>query len=240
LAHIFFARVVNTQAGAQMIASFRALAFVTLCAFAAFVAGEQPKILFEERFTEKLEKDWVWLREDSKYWRIENETLAVVANGGSMWRSLNNYKNILFRPAPADAKDGFQFEALLDNEPKQQFEHAGIACRYDDDNYLILNKEYLGKQELLMISEANTAPTLPGLKKAYEPREVWLRLTIHEGRAVGHYRERESDPWLLMGEMPLPPSDKPLQIGLVAGLGKDGREAKFRSFRVMELARRTN
>ena len=38
-----------------------------------------------------------------------------------------------------------------------------------------------------------------------------------------------------MGELTLPPSDKKLEIGLIAGLGSDGREAEFRRFRVIEL-----
>jgi len=213
----------------------RVLAVVAGCLFSTTARADEPKLLFEEKFTGKLDRDWVWLHEDAKAWRVEDGTLSIVATGGSMWRSLNNYKNILMRPAPVDLKDGFQFEVLLDNAPQQQFEHAGIACRYDDDNYVILNKEFLGQQELLMIAEVNALPLLPGIKQVYEPREVWLRMTVSKGRVVGHYRAVETDAWLTMGEMALPKSEKPLQIGLIAGLGKDGREARFRKFRVTEL-----
>lgn len=218
-----------------MIGVVRALAVLTFCLLANPVTADEPKVLFEEKFAGKLDKDWSWMREDPKSWRMEKGTLAVVANGGSMWRTLNNYKNLLMRPAPVDPKVGFQFEVLLDNEPTQQFEHAGIACRFDDDNYVILNKEFLGKTELLMISETNAVPQLPGLRQAYEPREVWLRLTVTRGKAVGHYRTAEKDPWLKLGALTLPPSDKQLQIGLIAGLGADGRQARFRNFRVLEL-----
>ena len=215
----------------------RVLAVVSWCLIATATRADEPNVLFEEKFTGKLDREWVWLHEDAKAWRVEDGTLGIVATGGSMWRSLNNYKNILMRPTPVDPKVGFQFEVLLDNAPQQQFEHAGIACRYDDGNYVILNKEFLGQQELLMIAEVNALPLLPGIKQAYEPREVWLRMTVSKGRVVGQYRARETDAWLTMGEIALPKSEKPLQIGPIAGLGKDGREARFRYFRVTELVK---
>ena len=172
----------------------RSSAVLMICLLATCAAASEPKILFEENFSGELEKGWSWVREDAKSWRIENGALFVTANGGSMWRSLNNYKNLLMRPAPAEPKVGFQVEVLLDNEPKKQFEHGGLALRYDDDNYVVFNKEFLGKDELLLISEAGAVPALPGVTTAYEPREVWLRLTVTQGKVIGHYRETDIHP----------------------------------------------
>jgi hypothetical protein len=61
-------------------------------------AGDKDgeKMIFEDPFDSKLAKEWSWLREDPKTWRIGKEGLEIrVLPGHGTQR-----KNILLRPAP--------------------------------------------------------------------------------------------------------------------------------------------
>lgn len=213
----------------------RTSAILLVCLSAGSAWPGEPKTLFEETFQERLDSDWAWVRENPKAWRLEKGTLVIDTQRGSLWMKGNNSKNLLLRPAP-QRKDGFAFEALLESQPKKQFEHAGILCYYDDDNYVALNKEYLNRTDLVLISEANSIPHLPCPEKEYEGKQVWLRMVVGEGKVVGQYRAGENESWQTIGERPLPLSQKPLKIGLHSGIGtpKGERQARFRGFRVLE------
>ncbi|HEV3142995.1 MAG TPA: DUF1349 domain-containing protein [Gemmataceae bacterium] len=217
---------------------YRALVVLTIAVpCAATSSAAEPKVLFEENFVDKLNQGWSWVRESPKHWRLEQGALVVETLPGSLWQSENNSRNLLVRPAPAAAKEGFAVEMLLDNQPKKQFEHAGIVCYYDDDNWVAFNKEFIGKSELLLISETKGKPLLPCPEKAYSEREVWLRMIVKDGKVTGQYRGSAKDPWQTIGERTLPPSEKPLQIGLLSGYGeeKPQRHARYRSFRMLQL-----
>jgi regulation of enolase protein 1 (concanavalin A-like superfamily) len=200
-------------------------------------AAAEPKVLFEEKFTGQLDKGWSWVRESPKAWRLEDGTLVLDTLPGSLWQNQASSRNLLLRPAPVTSKEGFMAEVLLDNQPKSQFEHAGIVCYYDDVNWVAFNKEFIGKSELLLISEANAKPLLPCPEKAYGEREVWLRIVVTDRKVTGKYRASAKDPWQTLGERDLPPSEKPLQIGLLSGYGqeKPDRQARFRNFRLLQI-----
>ena len=111
-------------------------------------AGEtaEQKVLFEETFSGELGKGWSWLREDAKGWRIDKGSLLVRTSTGSLWMKENNNRNVLLRMPPKAPR--FAFEVLVENEPTNSFEHAGLVWYADDDNYVALMKEKVGKVAL--------------------------------------------------------------------------------------------
>src|SRR5579871_4509218 len=106
-------------------------------------AADAPKVLFEDKFSDHLEAGWKWIRERPDAWRFENGALVIDTLPGSYWEKQDNSKNTLVRPAPV--LPGFMVDALLENSPQGQYEHAGLICYFDGLNTICFNKEYIGK-----------------------------------------------------------------------------------------------
>ena len=211
---------------------------LTLAAFLPMqtFAADPPKVLFEEKFTDRLDPGWRWLRERPDAWRLADGALVLNTLPGSYWQKQNSSQNTLIRPAPASLKDGFIVEVLLENEPKGQFEHAGLLCYYDGENTLVLNKESIDhKMKVFMVAESDGKPTI-GPEKESAERAIWLRMIVRETKVTGQLRSDEKEPWQTVGEFPLPKSTKELFIGLHSGYGleKPERHATFRHFRILQ------
>ncbi len=215
----------------------RTLAF-TLTGFLALhsFAADTPKVLFEEKFTDRLDPGWKWIRERPDAWRLANGALIVNTLPGSYWEKQNSSQNTLVRPAPVSLNDGFIVEVLLESEPKGQYEHAGLLCYFDGENTLILNKESIGgKGHVLMVTEQDGKPDANGPHRDYAERAVWLRMIVREGKVTNQFRSSEKEPWQTLGTLPLPKSTKELLVGLHSGYGqeKPERHASFRHFRIL-------
>lgn len=206
-------------------------AFLALSAFAA----DAPRVLFEEKFSGSLSAGWRWMHERPDAWRLADGALVVDTLPGSYWQKQDSAQNTLLRPAPVSAKDGFIVEVLLENEPAKQYEHAGLILYFDSFNHVVFNKEFIGKQELFMVSAQDGNPAV-GPAKAYRGREVWLRLVVRGTKATGFFRSSENEPWQKLDERTIPTSDREMLIGLHSGYGSDKRErqARFRKFRVLQ------
>ncbi len=125
--------------------------FLTLSSFGQ--DGTKEKVLFAEKFEDKLDKDWLWLREDPMAWKLENGSLVHRVLPGYLHAKSNNSRNVLLRPLPKSDKP-LAVEVHVEGEPKVQFEHAGVVWYVDDDNYVSLFQEVLGgKVELQMVTE---------------------------------------------------------------------------------------
>ena len=219
---------------------FRLFAFAfTLGALSGtpVAAADPPKVLFEENFSGQLRAGWQWLRERPEAWRIADGSLIIDTLPGSYWEKQNSGQNTLLRPAPASLKDGFIIEVHLDNAPKGQWEHAGILCYFDGQNYVCLNKEFAGKQTIFALSQQDAKPTFSP-DKEYRESGIWLRLILRGTMATGQFRSSEQDPWQTLGDCPIPTSTKELLVGLQSGYGqeKPERQARFRSFRILKAS----
>jgi hypothetical protein len=117
---------------------FVPLIILVLTPFAS--AGDQEKTLFAEPFAEKLADGWTWLREDPKGWRLDKGTLIVRTATGGLFMKDNGGSNILLR-TPPKVKDGkLAVEVLVDIQPTNGYENAGLIWYYDDDHYVIMLK----------------------------------------------------------------------------------------------------
>ena len=199
-------------------------------------AADAPKVLFEDKFSDHLEPGWQWVRERPDTWRFADGALVIDTLPGSYWEKQNNSKNTLVRPAPVSPKDGFIVEVLLDSQPKEQYEHAGIICYFDGFNTICYNKEFVdGKPYVCMAAEQDGKPVFNGPYKDSPEGAVWLRLIIRGSKVTGQFRSSESGPWQTVGDRTLPASDKELLVGIHSGYGleKPQRQARFRNFRIL-------
>ena len=213
-----------------------ALFIPIVISLAPALAQEKERAVFTESFDGTLAKGWSWVREDPKAWRLDKNVLVIKTSTGSLWQQQNNNRNILLRVLP-DAKDQrVAFEALVENEPTNGFEHAGLVWYCDDDNYVALMREKLGaKVAVQLVSETNGKPKVGFAEKPFEPKTVWLRMELSGGKAKGLYRATEKDAWQVLGQCDLPVKGEP-RVGLITGYAppKSDHESRFSKFRILQ------
>jgi len=199
-------------------------------------AGEdsREKVLFEEKFTGQLGKDWTWVREDPKAWRIDDGTLVLRTLPGYLHVKHDDSKNVLLRSLPKPEKP-LTVEVYVEREPKVQFEHAGVVWYVDDDNYVSLFQEVLGRKvELQMVTEKAAKPSFAVAQ--HDAKGVWMRLAVAEGKITTQYRPSEKAAWKIVGKSDIP-DPGPAKVGVMAGgAPKDAeRYARFRAFRILQI-----
>jgi regulation of enolase protein 1 (concanavalin A-like superfamily) len=218
-----------------MMSLLRLTAVLVTLALGVAGAGEaaEQKVVFEDNFSGELGKGWSWLREDAKGWRLDKGSLLVRTSTGSLWMKQNNNRNVLLRTPPKAER--FAFEVLVENEPTNGFEYAGLVWYVDDDNYVALMKEQLGKVAVQLVSETNGRPRVGFAEKGYKEKAVWLRMEVSRGKARGLFRTTDKDDWQALGQCDLPPTKGEVRIGLMTGYAAKDVEhfSRFRALRVL-------
>jgi beta-xylosidase len=216
----------------------RATVVVTL---AVGIAGTgktaEEKVVFEETFARELSKGWSWVREDAKAWHIDKGTLLIRTSTGSLWMKQNNNRNLLLRTLPETKARSLAFEVLVENEPSNAFEHAGLVWYADDDNYVALLKEKVANNVIVQLaSETDGSPKVGFAEKPYPEKAVWLRLELSGGKARGLYRKTAQDDWQALGQCDLPPAKGEVRVGLMTGYAAKDVEhfSRFRGFRILQ------
>jgi beta-xylosidase len=209
----------------------------------AYGAGDAPRerVLFEDQFNGKLGDGWSWLYEDKENWRVEGGKLQIRATGGASFMKEHTGKNYLLR-TPPDAKAAeLSVEAYVENKPTAQYEHAGLMWFYDDDNFVVINKEcFGGKASIIFFVEKDSKP-VPHKKTEipYEAEGVWMRFLVNGTHIIGEYRALPTDLWREVGHGELPVKGPPT-VGFHAGYApkkESNRWASFSQFKIAELAK---
>ena len=225
--------------------SFAAVAagvFLSL-ALGAPGAGDAPRerVLFEDQFNGKLGDGWSWLYEDKENWRVEGGKLQIRATGGASFMKMHTGKNYLLR-TPPDVKTGeLSVEVYVENKPTAQYEHAGLMWFYDDDNFVVINKEcFSGKASIICFVEKDSKPVPHKQTEIlYEAEGVWMRFRVEGKHIVGEYRAAPTDPWREVGHGELPVKGPPT-VGFHAGYAPKkelNRWASFSHFKIAELVK---
>jgi regulation of enolase protein 1 (concanavalin A-like superfamily) len=213
------------------------LPFILLVLAPVASAGEKEKALFTEAFTDKLADGWTWVREDAKGWRLDKGTLIVRTSTGGLWQKDNNGGNILLR-TPPEVKDGkLAVEVLVDVEPTNVYENAGLIWYYDDDNYVIMVKEKIDKDVLMqLVAEQDGKPKAGFHKKFNEGKSVWVRMEVEGGKITGRYRVSPKDDWQTVGQCALPVRGQP-KVGLTTAYAPKDAEhfTRFSNFRMLHV-----
>lgn len=179
---------------------------------------------------------WSWIREEPDAWKVENGTLLLRSLPGYVYRKHNDARNVLLRKVDRPV-EVLMLDVFLENEPKILYEHAGLYWYYDDNNYVCLLKEWMGKNVRLRIVREKDADADISGETEYDAKGVWFRLRITGGKATGYYRQTDKEDWRTMGQVDLP-SKGEAKAGLNAGGGPQDAErwARFTHFRILEQA----
>jgi len=197
----------------------------------------QEKILFTDPFVDKLADGWSWVREDPEDWRLDKGTLVIRTSRGGLFMKDNNGRNIPLRTPPEVKEGKLAVEVLVEIEPTNMYEDAGLIWYYDDDNHTILVKEKIGNDVLVhLFSERDAKPGTAFHKKFNERKDVWFRMEVEPGKLSGPYRTSSKEEWLKLGQCDLPLRGEP-KIGLTtAYAAKDAEHfTRFSNFRMLQI-----
>ena len=56
------------------------------------------KMLFEENFMGNLNRNWIWVHEQSDAWKLRDGVLQLRTLPGTLWGEANNAHNFLLHP----------------------------------------------------------------------------------------------------------------------------------------------
>ena len=161
------------------------------------MSTSDEQIIFEDHFSDKLDKSWSWLRENPDHWRIENGGLEIRVQPGVA----DTVENALLRPAPNRNEGSFAIEVTITNytHPTQQYEQAGITW-YQDVKPIFKEVKELIDGDLYIIPGKQPMPT----------QSVRLRLIVTADSWEAQYRpENETEfQTAKTGELPPPGNDQ--------------------------------
>ena len=212
------------------------LVFLTVSVSGA-IADEHEKTLFAEAFTDKLADGWTWLREDPKGWRLDKGTLIVRTSTGGLWQKENDGRNLLLRTPPRVQDGKLAVEVLVDIEPTNLFENAGLIWYYDDDNYVIMVKEKIGNEIHMQFVAEKDGQLHAGVHKTLnDAKSVRFRMVVEKGEVTGSYRISPREDWVRVGQCSLPVRGEP-KVGLTTAYAPKDAEhfTRFSNLRMLQI-----
>jgi hypothetical protein len=187
--------------------------------------NEPGHVLFAEKFDERLDESWRWLREDRNAWRVREGALEIRAQPGDA----NTVKNALVRDVP-DRSGGkpYAIEVELTNmsPPTEQWEQLGLTWYHDGKPVFKFVKERIDGQTYIF----------PG-KVPLKEKRVQVRLIVEGRKVIGQYRTDEETQYKTAAEAELPPPGGKDEISLQTYHGPTGAEhwMRFDDFRIVEV-----
>jgi hypothetical protein len=198
------------------------LVFLVILVTPAF--ADEPKVIFEDRFKDKLTEGWKWLKEDKKAWRFRDGALE--------FRVLPGQENILARTVPDPADGRYAIEVTLTNvpQPTRQYEQVGFFWYAN------------GKQGPKFVKEMIDGKifVFPG-KKELTAATVQMRFVVEGKKFTAQYRPDAKGDFLTAFTGNVPPAEKgKLQIALACHGGPKDAEhwVRFKDFRIVSLPAR--
>ena len=188
------------------------------------MSASKERIIFEDNFAGKLDKEWLWLRENPDHWRIQDGGLEICVEPGVA----DTVRNALLRPAPDRSMGKYAIEVTVTNHthPTIQYEQAGITW-YSDGKPVFKEVKELIDGALYII---------PG-KQAMPTKSVRLRLVVTTDSWEAQYRpEGEAEfQTAAMGELS-PPGDDQVSIQCYNGPADEEHWIRFESFCIKLLS----
>jgi beta-xylosidase len=193
--------------------------------------------LFRDDFTESLDAQWSWVREDPLNWSLIDTPGSLQINVSRGYVPAHNNSNLLLRPAPGG---NFQIQTQIKFRPRDNFQFAGLIIYESDSNFIQAGRAYCSSvgcigEGLYMDYYKKGVVVKPNFGQIYKGIDpILLRLSRRENIYTFEV-STDGRVWFIIGSHT---SDmNPLQIGLVAGqrLKGDHRNVVFDYFEVRSL-----
>jgi regulation of enolase protein 1 (concanavalin A-like superfamily) len=179
--------------------------------------------------------NWTVIREDKSHLSLSENPgrLTITTQPGSIradseTNGASPAKNIFLIGNPLAATSDFSITLAVSKfEPTTFWQHVGLLCYDDDDNYLRWSFEYNSDKitGFALSRETEAVYKHERLMELPAPERFWMRVTKHDGEYECAYSTNGKDftmagsrPW---GEHP------PKYLGFVAGNGANDAAAKI-------------
>ena len=192
---------------------------------------------FRDDFTETLDTNWSWVRENPLNWSLATIPGSLQINVGGGYVPAHTNSNLLLRPAPTG---NFQIETQITFRPGDNFQFAGLIVYENDSNFIQAGRGYCRAvgcigEGLYMNYYKKGIVVKPDFGQTYKEIDPILLHLSRRGDTYNFEASTDGKVWFIIGSHT---SDiKPLQIGLVAGQKLRGRvlPAAFDYFEVRSL-----
>ncbi len=200
------------------------------------VPTRDPKF-FRDDFSQSLDAQWSWLREDPLHWSLTDVpgSLQINVKGGYVPAHTNS--NVLLRPAP---EGNFQIETQVTFRPTDNYQFAGLIIYESDSDFVQAGREYCNSvgcvgPGLYMEYYKKGVVVKPNFGQPYRGIDpISLRLSRRENTYTFE-ASTNGKVWFIVGSHTT--EINPLQIGLVTGQRMRGedRPATFDYFEIHSL-----
>jgi regulation of enolase protein 1 (concanavalin A-like superfamily) len=178
---------------------------------------------------------WSWVREEPAAWRMDGDKLQMQSLGGTLWGDTrNNNLNIALREPPDT--DSFVVQVMVQTDPENSAEQAGLLWYVDDDNYVKLVKELVGDEHVVVFAvETDGVPRVVD-QMSITGDQAELELEIMPDHVSASLRFNHGEPW-----MPLEGLDHDVDASALIGLfthGANESDDRWATFSFFSVASR--
>jgi len=93
-------------------------------------------MLFRDDFNASIDSQWTILNQDSGYYSLESDHLALRANNGDLWQFRNDYKNLFLIDNPTNGDFDVTMRIIEFLPAAENFPQIDIVAYDDDDNHV--------------------------------------------------------------------------------------------------------
>jgi len=208
----------------------------------AVQADDPSPLEFRDDFDGKYDEAWTILNENAENISLTKNTgmLTITTEKGGIWRQYHNVKNIFLIDTPMTSGNFVMTTHIVDFDPQQPYQQAGLICFNDIDNYVKLALEFdagNGGKTLAVVPEIDGMDLENATLKVKEVvRDLWLRIVLYDGKYIfSASRDGKNYRTIARQKCDL---DYPAMVGIIAKNGaanSPGVDAKFDLFEIVPL-----
>jgi hypothetical protein len=105
-------------------------------------------LLFRDEFNGSIDSQWTILNQDSGYYSLESDHLALRANNGDLWQFRTDYKNLFLIDNPTNGDFDVTMRIIEFLPAAENFPQIDIVAYDDDDNHVRCGYGNMGIRQL--------------------------------------------------------------------------------------------
>jgi len=209
----------------------------------AWIQPSQPQKGFRDDFNGKQSDKWKFLNKNPNHISLKKKpgTLTITTEQGGFFALRNNIKNLMYIDNPFKEGEDFVLTTRLVNfQPEANFNHAGLICFEDQDNYALCSMEWDddhdGRSICFIREEAARVLEQAYLEVDRPIDAFWLRM-IKNGNKYLVASSLDGEHYHIIGVEKWG-NGSPSKIGLVAkngGRGTKNVDANFDFFEIRPI-----
>jgi hypothetical protein len=133
-------------------------------------------MLFRDDFNASIDSQWTILNQDSGYYSLESDHLALRANNGDLWHFRIDYKNLFLIDNPTNGDFDVTMRIIEFLPAAEKFPQIDIVAYDDDDNHVRSFYGHIGARQLEFGTEIDQVWTSSMELRDFGNAPFYLRL----------------------------------------------------------------